>query len=274
MAIRLVAVDVDGTLVTADQRILPCVREAAARAVAHGVQLVLCTGRTAGECTYVFDALPQIRYAITQTGSMVQDMKSGEILYHCPLSPDDARRIYSHLRKYDGLVSFVSGGKVYNPRKQMENFSRYYSDNFRWLFEHSHVIVDDLDAIIEAWQEPVEKFYAPFSSPEECRRAMDDLSQLPYFVTGAGFIDLEVMNPGTSKGVALEALAKKLGLAREQVAAIGDSSNDRAMLDYAGLSVVMANGEEALKKTADYVAPSNEDGGVADVLNKIVEGVF
>ena len=90
------AVDVDGTLVTADQRVLPRVQAAAQRALEHGIQLVLCTGRAPGECWYILDALPQIRYAVTQTGAIAQDLKTGETLYHCPLSPDDARLIYSH----------------------------------------------------------------------------------------------------------------------------------------------------------------------------------
>ena len=123
MAIRLVAVDVDGTLVTADQRVLPRVQAAAQRALEHGIQLVLCTGRAPGECWYILDALPQIRYAVTQTGAIAQDLKTGETLYHCPLSPDDARLIYSHVRRYDGLVNFFSGGIVYNAKQQMRALS-------------------------------------------------------------------------------------------------------------------------------------------------------
>ena len=132
MAIRLVAVDVDGTLVTADQRVLPRVQAAAQRALEHGIQLVLCTGRAPGECWYILDALPQIRYAVTQTGAIAQDLKTGETLYHCPLSPDDARLIYSHVRRYDGLVNFFSGGIVYNSKEQMARFERYYPADFRW----------------------------------------------------------------------------------------------------------------------------------------------
>mgnify|MGYP000275536602 CR=1 FL=1 len=93
MAIRLVAVDVDGTLVTADratartsdQCVLPRVQDAVRRAAAQGVELVLCTGRAIGECWYVLDALPEIRYAVTQTGAIAQDLKTGETLYHCPV---------------------------------------------------------------------------------------------------------------------------------------------------------------------------------------------
>lgn len=162
MAIRLVAVDVDGTLVTADQRVLPRVQAAAQRALEHGIQLVLCTGRAPGECWYILDALPQIRYAVTQTGAIAQDLKTGETLYHCLLSPDDARLIYSHVRRYDGLVNFFSGGIVYNSKEQMARFERYYPADFRWLFERSHEFVDDLDAMVAGWGKPVEKLYVPF----------------------------------------------------------------------------------------------------------------
>lgn len=272
MSIRLVAVDVDGTLVTPDQRILPRVQSAVRRAAAHGIELVLCTGRAAGECWYILDALPQVRYAITHTGAMAQDLQTGALLYHCPLSPEDARQIYRHLRRYDGLINFFSGGTVYNSTQQMEHFTRYYPAEFRALFTHAHEFTDDLDAMLEAWDKPVEKFYVPFSSAEEAARAMADLKQLPYFVTGAGFVDLEVMNPSTNKGIALQALATALGIAREQVMAIGDSGNDAAMLAYAGVSVAMENGEEALKQMADHIAPSNVVGGVADMLELAIRG--
>ena len=247
-------------------------QDAVRRAAAQGIELVLCTGRAIGECWYVLDALPEIRYAVTHTGAMAQDLKTGELLYHCPLSADDARLIYSHLRRYDGLINFFSGGIVYNSKAQVDNFERYYPASFRWLFERSHEFVDDLDALVAGWDKPVEKFYVPFSGPEVCRQAWADLSQLPYFVTGAGFVDLEVMNPATNKGLALAALCRALGVPAEQVMAIGDSGNDAAMLDFAGVGVAMGNGEDALKQRADLVAPSNELGGVADMLELVLQG--
>lgn len=272
MSIRLVAVDVDGTLVTSDQRILPRVRDAVRRAREKNIEVVLCTGRAAGECWYILEALPQVRYAITHTGAMVQDLHTSTLLHHCPLSADDARIVYRHLRRYDGLINFFSGGIVYNSTQQMANFTRYYPAGFRKLFDQSHAFIDDLDAMIAGWDKPVEKFYVPFSSVDEARRAMADLSQLPYFVTGAGYVDLEIMNPAANKGAALAALCSTLNIPREQVMAIGDSGNDAAMLRYAGVGVAMQNAEPALKQLADRIAPSNEDGGVADMLELIIQG--
>ena len=272
MAIRLVAVDVDGTLLTADQRVLPRVKDAVQLAVDHGIQLVLSTGRSAGECWYVLEQLPQIRYAVTYTGSMVQDLKTGAVLYHCPLQADDLRIIYDRLRQYDGLWSLFADGKVYNPRAQMAQFGRYYPEELRELFEHSHTYIDDMDRLIAERTEPVEKVDISYCSKEESARARAAAAKLPYYATGAGFADLEVMNPATNKGLALGALAEALGIAQSEVLAIGDSSNDAAMLAYAGVGVAMANGEEELKKIADRIAPSNEAGGVADILEMAVRG--
>ena len=272
MAIRLVAVDVDGTLVTADQRVLPRVKDAVQLAVDHGIQLVLSTGRSAGECWYVLEQLPQIRYAVTYTGSMVQDLQTGAVLYHCPLQADDLRVIYDRLRQYDGLWSVFADGKVYNPRAQMAQFGRYYPEELRELFEHSHTYVDDMDKMIAERIGPVEKVYISYCSKEESARARAAAAKLPYYATGAGFADLEVMNPATNKGAALSALAEMLSIAQGEVLAIGDSSNDAAMLAYAGVGVAMANGEEELKKIADRIAPSNEEGGVADILEMAVRG--
>lgn len=98
MSIRLVAVDVDGTL-----RHLRPARSAARAGRGPPRRCAGCRARSVHrpgdrECWYVLDALPEDRYAVTHTGAMAQDLKTGELLYHCPLSADDARLIYSHLR--------------------------------------------------------------------------------------------------------------------------------------------------------------------------------
>ena len=95
-------------------------------------------------------------------------------------------------------------------------------------------------------------------------------------MTGAGFVDLEVMNPATNKGLALAALCRALGVPAEQVMAIGDSGNDIPMLKAAALGVAMESAaqevKDAVKQRADLVAPSNELGGVADMLELVLQG--
>ena len=97
--------------------------------------------------------------------------------------------------------------------------------------------------------------------------------KLPVFLTDGGWaVDLEVMSRDTDKGVALRALAEKLGIAREQVLAMGDSGNDCAMLRYAGVGAAMGNAGEQAKKAADVIAPSNREDGVAWMLRRAARG--
>ena len=99
------------------------------------------------------------------------------------------------------------------------------------------------------------------------------VKDLPVFLTDGGWaIDLEVMSRDTDKGVALKALASRLGIPREQVLAMGDSGNDCAMLRYAGIGAAMGNASELAKKAADVIAPSNREDGVAWMLRRAARG--
>ena len=102
------------------------------------------------------------------------------------------------------------------------------------------------------------------------RSAMEKIDDLE--INSSWWDNLEVLEAGVHKGAAVRALAERLNLPMEQVMAIGDSGNDAAMLDFAGVGVAMGNGEEALKQKADLIAPTNEEGGVADMLELAIKG--
>ena len=151
--------------------------------------------------------------------------------------------------------------------------SQQTSETMRTLMEQSHIIVDDLDAFVESYHGPVEKLYVTFPNRAEYEKAYEAVRKLPVFLTDGGWaVDLEVMSRDTDKGVALRALAEKLGIAREQVLAMGDSGNDCAMLRYAGVGAAMGNAGEQAKKAADVIAPSNREDGVAWMLRRAARG--
>ena len=153
------------------------------------------------------------------------------------------------------------------------HFTDYMEEKMRTLMEQSHIIVDDLDAFVESYHGPVEKLYVTFPNRAEYEKAYEAVRKLPVFLTDGGWaVDLEVMSRDTDKGVALRALAEKLGIAREQVLAMGDSGNDCAMLRYAGVGAAMGNAGEQAKKAADVIAPSNREDGVAWMLRRAARG--
>lgn len=267
MDIRLVAIDLDGTLLHGDQTVSERTVRAIENAQKKGVEIAVCTGRAVCECRAVLQALPPIRYGCYLTGALVQE--DGRPIYYRPIPLADAKGIFRLLRQYDCMVGFFCGGEVYNDRRDIENFERYYPLRMKPLFEQTHRIVDDLDAFCEAYSGDVDKFYVSFSGLDERDRCMAEAKKLPYYVTSAGFVDLEIMHPEADKACALSALCGHLQLSPQQVCAIGDSSNDAPMIRFAGLGAAVANAPQSLKDIADLTAPSNEEDGVAWVLENL-----
>ena len=272
MAIKLVAVDLDGTLLNSNKDVSAASAEAIRHAIDSGVQVALGTGRGIAECCDVIAAVPKLRYLVCCTGAVVYDRTAGQTLASCLLPAEDAKLLYRKLKDFDCIISFFTGGQVYNPLDRMQNFNHYYPEPVRSLFDRTHTVLEDLDGFVEDLTQPAEKFYIAFADQAECVRAYETVKDLPFFITNAGYVDFEIMHKDADKGTGLRALAEHLGLRREEVLAIGDSSNDRQMLEYAGTAVVMANGSDDMKQIADLIAPSNDADGVAWVLNRILEG--
>ena len=273
MAIRLAALDVDGTLLAPDNSITPATKEAIREAKAAGIEIVVCTGRAFVEVRDILRQLPEVRYLSCGTGAYALDVWTMETLYECSMPEELGRQAYRAVAQADCMVHFYTGLSVRHSRWCMDHFTDYMEEKMRTLMEQSHIIVDDLDAFVESYHGPVEKLYVTFPRKEEYDKAYNAVKDLPVFLTDGGWaIDLEVMSRDTDKGVALRALAEKLGIAREQVLAMGDSGNDCAMLRYAGVGAAMGNAGEQAKKAADVIAPSNREDGVAWMLRRAARG--
>ena len=193
--------------------------------------------------------------------------------YECSMPSELGKAAYRAVAQADCMVHFYTGLSVRHSRWCMDHFSDYMEEKMRPLMEKTHIIEDDLDAYVENSHDPVYKLYVTFPRKEEYDKAYNAVKDLPVFLTDGGWaIDLEVMSRGTDKGVALKALASRLGIPREQVLAMGDSGNDCAMLRYAGIGAAMGNASELAKKAADVIAPSNREDGVAWMLRRAARG--
>lgn len=273
MAIRLAALDVDGTLLAPDNSITPATKEAIREAKAAGIEIVVCTGRAFVEVRDILRQLPEVRYLSCGTGAYALDVWTMETLYECSMPEELGRQAYRAVAQADCMVHFYTGLSVRHSRWCMDHFTDYMEEKMRTLMEQSHIIVDDLDAFVERYHGPVEKLYVTFPNRAEYEKAYEAVRKLPVFLTDGGWaVDLEVMSRDTDKGVALRTLAEKLGIAREQVLAMGDSGNDCAMLRYAGVGAAMGNAGEQAKKAADVIAPSNREDGVAWMLRRAARG--
>lgn len=294
--IRLVALDLDGTLLDSQSQISPRTRQAIADAVAHGVVVLPATGRPLSNLPPVVAQLTGIRYAITSNGAAVWDLGADPMgavysrycnaaehttseptaLIRCPMPVELAREVFALYMEYPGALSIFSDGRTYRDLMSMERFGKRFarrtgSTEARQPNDGRFTVVRDLTEWLSRHAHEVEKFCMFFDSAEIAQAALPRFRALPGVEAVQGSPDnVEVTAQGVDKGTALLALADMLGIPREATAAIGDSENDRAMLARAGVAAVMANALPEIRALGDIVStPDNDHDGVAELFERL-----
>ncbi|MCI8524601.1 MAG: HAD family phosphatase [Oscillospiraceae bacterium] len=272
MDIRLVAVDLDGTLLRNDKSLSPAAVRAVAHAAERGLEIVIATGRSRREFDHILRRLPAVRYAVCCTGACVLDCKTGEELFSSPLPAALAAEVWRRLQPFDILFEVFQDGHVYVDQAKMPRLDAYMAASRNPCLPGSRTGQADFDAWVRTQGRPVVKLHMFFQDTAQRDAAWDALRDLDAFLCCSDPVDLEVMAQGVDKGSGLAQLAGRLGLTAHQVLAVGDSGNDLGMLRYAGVRAVMANGEAALLELADLRLDDNEHDGAAKLLERLAKG--
>ena len=238
-----------------------------------GVIVTLNTGRNLCESQMVLDRVPEIRYLMGCTGAFLMDVQQHERLSNHTLDIVTARQVNAIFRKYDTLIGIFYDDLVCNQADEIGQFTRFYPAEMKSVFD-THTVVPSLTATLAAREGGVDKFYVVFADAAAQQAALREIEPLPAFVTSAGFIDMEVMAQDANKGAILLELAERLHIRTDEILAIGDSENDVAMLQTAGVGVAMGNAKEHVREIADVVAPDNEHDGVAWTVERVLRGDF
>lgn len=263
MAIKLIALDLDDTLLDSSLHISPRNRAAIAAAAARGVTVTLATGRMYRATRPYAAALGVNVPLIVYNGAMIKKGLSGETLFHQPLAPDTAARVLALLREQGWYGQVYVDDELYTERYTAE--SELY---FRQTGVRARAVGDAL--YTRPWQPTkVIAIAPPEMVPTIMAHVRRHLGEAVYVTTSKPrYVD--ILHPGVSKGRALAQLAEQLGLERQEVMAVGDSLNDLDMLAYAGLGVAMGNAREEVKRQADVVTGANNEDGVAQAIERFV----
>ncbi len=263
MIYRLLVADIDGTLVNDQREITPPVRAAVAEAQARGVRVCLATGRIWPSARPYVEGLGADPPVILYNGAMVYEFRRDEVWFRVPLPLGQARDVLRIVRDHPAAQPHVYvGAAVYVPVRNETTKAYERKDGLR------AEVVGDLAAWLTV--EPMKILIIGDRSPLEA--VAGEIDRLPYAVnyvfSQADY--LEILPPGVNKGTALRVMAERLGMAPEEVIAVGDNLNDLAMIRYAGVGVAMANAPDGLRARATFVAPSNEDDGLRDVIERFI----
>ena len=275
MSIKVIALDVDGTLMSSRNELLPSTVAALQDAADHGIHIVLSTGRMLSECRELLAQLPMIRYAVTCTGAQTVDLQDESTIGRKSLTADDLRLLCSHLWDLDVLLQVFDDhdGLMHNDAVCLANAERYCAPGLAQAIRRYHAPEADLQAYVAAYEGPTNKLHMYFATAKDKQTAVERTKGLPYDFADTCDRDLEIMPLGVDKGLGLRQLAEHLGLDRSEVMAIGDGGNDEGMLRYAGLAVAMGNANDYVKSLAHRITDDNDHDGVANAVWQVLKEI-
>lgn len=294
--VRLVALDLDGTLLNRRSQITPRTRSAVLTASQQGVVVVPATGRALATLPPEVAQLPGVRYVLTTNGAAVWDLGSEPMssvysryadaekrqitqpvcLLQRLFPPQKAREVFGLCQQYEGELTIFSDGRAIKDRESQDlaaaRMARHCSTEADQPYDGRFTVVPDLAEWMSREAHAIEKFCLFFGSAEKAQAALPAFRQLKGVEVVQGSPDnVEVTAQGVDKGEALLALADQLGIPRSETMAVGDSENDRALLEKAGVSAAMANAMPSIQALADYVSQADCDAdGVAELFEKLV----
>ncbi len=268
--IRLIAIDLDGTMLNQEKRVTEYTKEVLAQAGQNGILIVPSTGRHYYGIPKEVLELEGVRYFLTTNGAAVYDRQEGRYFYEDVMPCEFALRILKELMQYDILVDAFIGGYAYRTEADMAYIKELQvPEVLKEFIWKSRKGVPSLYRFIEENHLDVHKFTLNFKPNGHGGRVDREnvllLAEREKEITCVcgGFENLELTNRTATKGNALLKLGELFGIPREQIMAIGDSGNDYAMLKAAGIGVAMENAEKEVLEAADFITKSNEEDGVA-----------
>jgi len=272
MAIKLIALDLDGTTLNSKKELTPATQSALEEAIDRGIYVVIATGR-------VLSALPEnvlkvdgIQYALTSNGANIIDLKTRKSVYRNLIASSAIEEIVELLSHYDFMIEVFVDGHAYVDQKIYDNLDAVglgisHTDYIRETREPVEGLLD----FMLRHKAVIENINVNFGNQTDRAMMREVLAKLQNVTLTTSFDhNLELGGATTSKAAAVKHLCELLGVDEKDVMACGDSPNDASMLMAAGLPIAMGNGKDEIKDIAKYVTGTNDEDGVAQAVHKFV----
>lgn len=277
--VKLIALDMDGTLFNSQGEISKKDRETLKRATEAGVAVAVATGRAYSELPIEMLYEIGVHYAITGNGSAVYKLPNQECVFSDCLDTGVLYDILEELNKLDVYYDVYIEGLVYCPKTVCHNIRKMdMPEAMHDHVEKTRIVVEDLTEFLKSFGKQVEKATVNFALLEDgtyldrdaTSAILDRYPQVQYLC--GGFHNWEFTKAGVTKGTGLRFLAQRLGVDMTQTMACGDSENDLYMLKEAHHAVAMGNATAQIKDICNFITLSNEESGVAYAVEKLVFG--
>lgn len=271
-AVKLIALDLDGTLFNSQSQISAHNIDTIKKANEAGATVVISTGRPYNGLPFEQLKGSGIRFAITTNGSAIYEIESGKCLFEEAMDEEIILPILDFLLTKDIHMDAFIGGKGYTPVQCVAAGQKLANPPaLKHYILNTRVRVDNLPLFIHENQLKVQKmtlnFYPEgdiFKDREEVRKYLE--SNPAVTTVSGGYNNLEFTRADVNKGIGLQKMAQLLDIPVAQTMAVGDTENDLAIIRAAGVGVAMGNATAAVKSAADYITTSNDEDGVAAAI--------
>ncbi|MBQ9853151.1 MAG: HAD family phosphatase [Ruminiclostridium sp.] len=271
--IKLIALDLDATLLDSRKKVSQRNLEALERARQMGILMVPVTGRPAQGLPQAVLDLPGLRYAVTSNGATVRDLVEDRYLLEKHLTPQKSLEVLDACRDFVMIREVFREGVGYLTQADYDTLMARYAGTPMWeyVLGTRQVLPGSIEDFLRQDDRPVEELFFLTNSPAIKEALRERLSSLPDIAFADPFPkDLEVMAGGIDKGEAFLWLLDHLGIRPEETIAMGDGGSDIPLLRAAGIGIAMDNALDYVKAAADDVTASCDADGVAQALEKYI----
>lgn len=284
--IKLIATDLDGTLLTSNGEISERNRQAILAAQKQGIEVIVATGRSFESAIRPFEKAKLVCPMICVNGAEAYQADQKQILA-ITMSKKIIEEIIAVTSEQGAYLELYTNKGIYaqkqsdffellktliktnHPNLSEAEIKKRVNQRFQ---DESFIFVDDFESLISDPSIEIVKALAFSFDQQRLENIKTTFAEEPeLIVTSSGRDNIEFNHPDAQKGLALKAHAEAKKIDQTQVMAIGDNDNDLSMLSYAGKSVAMANAKESIKAIADQITSSNDEDGVALVIEEILQ---
>lgn len=264
---KLLAIDMDGTLLNGDKVISQVNKAAIKKAIEKGVKVVITSGRGLKGLDKFLDEVHlkgEDEYIIANNGGTIYRTSDFKCISYKGLSGRDLLKAHAISKRVGlNIIAYNHEGSFAPEENEFTRFESEFVGNPVKILNFN-LEVNDEDEITKILFNQTEELLAQrmLKIPEKFYADYNVVQTMP--------IVLEIMNKDCNKGYGVKVLADKLGIKREEVICIGDQANDIEMITYAGLGIAMGNAIEELKAAAQYVTLDNDNDGVAKAIEKFI----
>jgi Cof subfamily protein (haloacid dehalogenase superfamily) len=274
MKYKMIAMDMDGTLLTTDKVVSQGNRDALKKAGDMGIKLVVCTGRIFTSAWAYADLIGTEAPIIASNGAYIREKDRDEVVYMKTLPKEDIYKAVKIVKDHGFQPHLFSSDTIFTEKKIFT--AKLYDKQNESLPKDKQVnivITDNLGKMIDENSNIILKIVVVSEMDEidklnELRN--ERINEIDASVVSSAPNNFEIMSKGISKGNAVKILGETYGIPPKEIICIGDSENDISMIKYAGVGVAMGNAIDELKVAADYITDNNDNDGVAKAIEKIV----